>query len=138
MHFQPSKLLDMTIRQFVTAVQGLNQDFKYFPDAGDDPFLPEDELADIAEAGCPNVWQCQELNQGFDATEHSLTELMEFFECLETTEKIYGTQNSQQDKKSNKDKADANQCEHWTQWGAQVPAKSKNGCHQVQDGCQIK
>ena len=107
MHRQLRKPEDTTVRQYMTAIQEMNQDFKYFPDAGDNPFLPEDELADIVEAGCPNTWQHQELIQGFDAMEHSLTELMEFFECLETAEKIYGNQNSQQNKKSNKDKADA-------------------------------
>ena len=111
----------------MTAIQEMNQDFRYFPDAGQNPSLPEDKLADIVEAGCPNVWQCQELIQGFDATEHSLTELMEFFECPETTEKICGIQNSQQDKKSNKDKADADSRDRGKNQGAQVPAKFQKG-----------
>ena len=112
----------------MTAVQEMNQDFKCFPDAGEDPSLPEDELADIVEAGCPNVWQRQELIQGFDPTEHSLTELMEFFERLETAEKICGTSNSQQDKKSNKDEADADSRDRGKNQGVQVPAKSQKGC----------
>ena len=118
----------MTTRQFVTAIQDMNQDFKYFPDAGDNPFLPEDELADIVEAGCPNTWQCQELVQGFDATEHSLTELMEFFECLETAEQLYDGNSQQNKKSSNKDRAEANQHECGTEQGVQVPAKSQKGC----------
>ena len=68
MCWQLRKPEDTTVRQYVTAIQEMNQDFKYFPDAGDNPFLPEDELADIVEAGCPNTWQHQELIQGFDAT----------------------------------------------------------------------
>ena len=88
MHQQLCEPSDMSIRQYVTAIQEMNQDFKHFPDAGNDPFLPEDELTDIVEAGCPNTWQHQELVQGFDAMEHSLTELMEFFECPETAEQL--------------------------------------------------
>ena len=88
MHHRLCKPLDMTIGQFMTAIQDMNQDFKYFPDAGDDPSLAEDELADIVEVGCPNTWQHHELIQGFDAMEHSLTKLMEFFECLETAEQL--------------------------------------------------
>ena len=128
MHWQLCKPGDMSIRQYMTGIQEMNQDFKYFPDAGNNPFLPEYELTDIIEVGCPNTWQHQELVQGIDAMEHSLTELMEFFECLETAEKIYGIPNSQQDKKS-KDKADADLQDRENKSGAQVPAKSQKGCH---------
>ena len=53
---------------------------------------------------------------------------MEFFERLETAEKIYGGLNSQWDKKS-KDKADADSQDRENKEGAQVPAKSQKGCH---------
>ena len=97
----------MTVRQFMTAIQDMNQDFKHFPDAGQNPSLPEDELADIVEAGCPNTWQHEELVQGFDATKHSLTTLMEFFKHPETAEQLCGTE-PQSKQSSNKDRAEAN------------------------------
>ena len=97
----------MTVEWLVTAIQDLNQDFTCFPDAGEHPSLPEDELADIVEAGCPNTWQCEELIQGFDTAEHASTELMEFFECLETAEWLHGNE-PQSKKSSGKDRADAN------------------------------
>ena len=118
----------MTIRQFVTAIQDTNQDFKCFPDAGDDPSLAEDEPADMVEAGCPNMWQHQELIQGFDAMEHSLTKLMEFFKCLETAEQLCDGNSQQNKKSSDKDRAEANQHKCGDEQGVQVPAKSQKGC----------
>ena len=132
---QLHKPKDMTVRQYVTAIQEMNQDFKYFPDAGDNPFLPEDEMADVVEAGCPTVWQREELIQGFDAMEHSLTELMEFFECPESAEQLCGG-NPNQTEKSNKDRADANSHKRGRNQGAQVPAKSQRGCQNHSSKCK--
>ena len=128
MRRQLRKPLEMTVRQFVTAIQDLNQDFKYFPDAKDDPSLPEDELADIIEGGCPNSWQREELIQGFDVTEHSITELMEFFERLETAERLYGNgPPKKSNKPNNRDRAEANRPDGGNNTGAQLPAKSQRG-----------
>jgi len=53
----------MMIWQFVTALEDMDADLHYFPNANDDEHLPADELIDIIEYGSPNTWQRQLLIQ---------------------------------------------------------------------------
>ena len=89
MHRSCRKPHDMTVWQFITALQDMDTDLHYFPGATADEHLPEDKMMDIAEYGSPNSWQHQLLIQGLDVMEHTLQELVKFFERLETTEDIF-------------------------------------------------
>jgi hypothetical protein len=80
---------DLSIRQYVTTIVDMNEDFILFPDGVAGSKMPDDEIADIVESSCPNTWQRQMLIQGFDVTDHTLSELVDFLERLETAEDIY-------------------------------------------------
>ena len=64
-----------------------------------DKFLPfgarqhplEDEILELGESSLPKEWQKELIIQGFDSATQVLTELVEFFECLETAEEIFQT-----------------------------------------------
>ena len=45
-------------------------------------------MIDIVEHSIPNSWHKEMMVQGFDPVEHSLQELQEFCEWLETTEEM--------------------------------------------------
>ena len=62
------------------ALLDMNADLHYFPGAAADEHLPNNEMIDIVEYGSPNMWQCQLLIQGFDMMDHTLQELVKFFE----------------------------------------------------------
>ena len=73
----------------VTLLCESNHDLRFFPDGNENSSLAEDELCEIVEWIIPNTWQRQLLIQGFDVTSHTLTELVEKLEQLETAESIY-------------------------------------------------
>lgn len=79
----------MNEREYVAETLAAVSDLKYYPDWQAAQTLAEDELVDIVDCGNPAGWQEQMLLQGFDISEHTLTELLEFCERLETAEVIY-------------------------------------------------
>ena len=90
MRRQMRKPYNMKIRTYVARVREMNDDFPLYPPFDKDASLPDDELADIIEAGIPNSWQKAMLLHNFDVADKSTDELVEFCERLETAEEIYG------------------------------------------------
>jgi hypothetical protein len=81
---------DKTIREFVARVHEINAWFTTYPVTDGDVNLPqgltEDELLDLLENGIPSTWKKEMLKQGFDITEKSIQEFIEFCERLEICE----------------------------------------------------
>ena len=86
---QLRKPKEFTMRQTVTPLRESNHDLRFFPNGNENSSLAEEELCEIVEWIIPNTWQRQLLIQGFDITTHTLTELVEKLEQLETAESIY-------------------------------------------------
>mgnify|MGYP007134103953 CR=1 FL=1 len=125
---QLRKPCDSTIRQFVMSLSDANQDLCLYPGATEDTPLPEDELCELVEWASPNVWQWQTLIQGFDTTEHSLTEFVEFLERLETAEEIYDSNYQKKGQSANASQKGSNKSE------TQRSAKSQRGQQNNQKG----
>jgi hypothetical protein len=81
---------DKTIREFVARVREINSWFSTYPVLDGEVNMPqglnEDEILDLLENGIPNSWKKEMLKQGFDITEKSIQEFVEFCERLEICE----------------------------------------------------
>jgi hypothetical protein len=81
---------DKTIREYVARVREINAWFPTYPiingDVNQAVGLNEDELLDLLENGIPSSWRKEMLKQGFDITEKSIQEFVEFCERLEICE----------------------------------------------------
>jgi hypothetical protein len=77
----------MTIRQFVNAVTRMNNDeLPYLPPFEANQSLPEDDIIEIVLHACPNSWIQEMDRQDFDSDRHTLVELLQFLEHIESLE----------------------------------------------------
>jgi hypothetical protein len=78
---------DMTIRQFVNAVTRMNNnELPHLPPFEANQKLPEDDIVEIVLHACPNSWIQEMDRQDFDADHHTLQELLQFLERIESLE----------------------------------------------------
>jgi hypothetical protein len=78
---------DMTIRQFVNAVTCMNNnELPYLPPFEANQSLPEDDVIEIVLHACPNSWIQEMDRQDFDSDCHTLIELLQFLERIESLE----------------------------------------------------
>ena len=75
-----------TIRRFIARVQEINNKLDKFPPFEGDQKLAEAELIEIAKYGAPLNWQNELSRQNFEASEHTLQDVIEFFERLAVAE----------------------------------------------------
>jgi hypothetical protein len=97
---------DTRAREHVARVVEINALLTEFPDPQVGvaaTSLPDDELLDLLEYGCPNSWQKAMMIQDFDPVEHTISEFTQFCERLENTEDRTPTQKS-----TNKPKHESN------------------------------
>ena len=91
----------MRTRVYSARLIKINSYFTYFPPkgtSGNSPKkLPQDELVDIMEFGCPVTWQKQMVLQDFDVTASSIPEFVAFCERLERA-KRYSLSEEKKDK----------------------------------------
>ena len=80
------KPFSMTIREFINRLVEINEYLTYFPPFNQENKLPVEELMDIAEFAVPSQWQKAMVLHGFDPTEHTPSEFVEFGERLEYAE----------------------------------------------------
>ena len=97
----------MTTREFNARLQELNAYLDEFPPfGGNAQRLADDDLSEVLEFAIPNSWQRTMVLQGFNASERSTTDIVEFCERLEFTETLSGDINPgkifQADSKSSK------------------------------------
>ena len=105
----------ISIRDYVVRLRELNEQLKSFPPFGVEAIqkLPDDELVEIIEHGIPKSWINDMTKQGFDPVEHTLQELSDFCERLETAEAmnpqsaINNAHNNRKRKRGARPKADA-------------------------------
>ena len=84
-----------TIREFYVRVLEINNRCDSFPPFGQNQKMATDEIKEIVEFAAPQSWQKELLRQGVDVTKKSIEELVDFFERLEISEKIYGSANGE-------------------------------------------
>ena len=91
----------MKIREFVERITEMNEHLMHFPPANKTNKLPPDEILEIVEFAAPNNWQRELHVQGLDflSEHHTLHDLVEFFERLETAEEIYDGASPNPDRK---------------------------------------
>ena len=79
---------DWTVREFVTHVQEINAYLIFFRTETQDAAaaLPEDELVEALYHAMPNSWRNTMVLQGFNYVNHTVIELLQFCERLETLE----------------------------------------------------
>ena len=97
---------DTTIRKFNSRLQELNAYLEQFPLFGNNQKLDDDDLLEVLEFSIPNKWQSQMVLQGFNPSERTITELVEFCERLEFIEQMTpnGSSNGQNGNDHNKGK----------------------------------
>ena len=104
---------DLSTREFHSRVQELNSYLSQFPPFNAGQLLDDDNIMEILEFGIPATWQKHMIYQGFNASEHTATEFVEFCERLEFTEQMTDTvsgKSSQADPKGS-NKANRKRCE---------------------------
>lgn len=109
------KPVDMTIRNYYQQIFRVNtEELTRLPPYADNQNFSEDELIDIVLFGTPRVWQVEMERQGFDPLEHTLAEIVDFMERIESTEeltsngKVASGKKTSKDSKSNATKTDGN------------------------------
>ena len=75
----------VTTRAYKTRLEEMRMKLKYFPGYTDN-VLTNDDVQDILEHAVPNSWRQEMTRQGFNPTEHTANEFVEFCERLEATE----------------------------------------------------
>ena len=80
----------MKTREFNTRLQEMNAYLSEFPPFNDDQSLADDDLSEVLEFAVPPSWQRTMVLQGFNASERSATEIVNFCERLEFTESLSG------------------------------------------------
>ena len=73
-----------------------------FPPFGTWQRPPYNKILDLVEFSLPKEWQKELIIQGFDSVTQGLTELVEFFERLDTAEEIFQTQGDGNNKNQQK------------------------------------
>ena len=87
---------DMKVRTYVQHIWRINtEEIPYIPTAPDAANAPaplsEDEILDIVLHNTPNSWEKEMDRQRFDPVSHSLMEVVDFMEGIETAEDFNGT-----------------------------------------------
>ena len=79
---------DMTSRQHIALIQEMSENLTLYPGGDADSPFDEDELKDIVENTHPASWQWEMVRQDFDPIDHTLDEMMGFFERMESVEEM--------------------------------------------------
>lgn len=79
---------DIKTREFYSRVQEINAYLNQFPPFGQTQRLDDDDIIEILEYSVPASWQKDMVYQGFNPSEHTATEFIEFCERLEFTESM--------------------------------------------------
>ena len=77
-----------SVREFASRVQEMNQYLSVFPSETADPAtcLPEDELKEVLFHAMPGTCRQEMTNQGFNYPNHTVIDLIQFAERLESLE----------------------------------------------------
>ena len=103
------KPADMKVRTYYQHLARINlEDIPLLPPGGNAQRLAVDELQDIVLYGCPRSWQREMDRQGFDPLDHTLAEVVDFLEQIETSEDFDASATKQEGKKSGKKNASQN------------------------------
>ena len=76
------------IREYVSRLHELNSLLAKFPPCDENQRFSDQELSEILEHSLPTSWQRQMTVQGISSTQHSVLEIVEFCERLETLEEL--------------------------------------------------
>jgi hypothetical protein len=97
----------------VAHVREINAWFTTYPVLDGDVNMPqglsEDELLDLLKNGIPNSWKKEMLKQGFDITQKSIQEFVEFCERLEICEATNPTPQNNNNNRNNNNHPDKSQ-----------------------------
>ena len=77
---------DMPVREFMNRLTEINEYLPQFPPFEENHKLSVEEIMEIAEYATPNQWQKAMVLHGFDPSEHTPAEFVEFCERLEFAE----------------------------------------------------
>lgn len=81
---QMRKPFDMTVMEYFTAVQRINNDeIPFLPPMAVNQSLSNDEILEILHFGLPNSWKAEMVRQGFDYLDSDINSLLEFCQRLE-------------------------------------------------------
>ena len=86
------KIRNTKIWYWIYHIDELVEYLEECPPFGTRQRLPEDYILKVVEFSPPKEWQQKLIIQGFDSATQGLTELVEFYERLETAEEIFQTQ----------------------------------------------
>ena len=77
-----------SVREFSSRVQEINQYLPLFPSETEEPArcLPEDELKEVLFHAMPSTWRQEMTKQGFTYPNHTVIDLIQFAERLESLE----------------------------------------------------
>ena len=81
------KPYEMRMRVYSARVTEINAYLNYFPPFLANQQLPNDEILELLEFAIPTSWQREMTRQGYDPAAHSVQDLVQFCERLESTEK---------------------------------------------------
>lgn len=84
------KPVNVSTRAFNARLVEMNAYLPEFPPFGPQQQLADDDLSEILEFAVPNSWNRTMVLQGFNASEKTTTEIVEFCERLEFTESLPG------------------------------------------------
>ena len=99
------KPMDMKVRKYISHLLRINNDElpRLPPFEGNEQKFSTDEMLDIILFGTPKSWQKEMERQGFDPMEHSVSDVVEFMERIESTEDFDADKNTKSvAKKGNK------------------------------------
>jgi hypothetical protein len=82
------KPMTCKIREYVARLHELNAYLVRFPPFKENQPFSEEELAELLEHSLPTSWQRQMMIQGVSASHHSMQDIVEFCERIETLEDI--------------------------------------------------
>ena len=76
----------MTVREFTTRLNKINEYLSDFPRSNENNKLLMDKLMDIAKFSVPAMWQRTMIMHGFNPAYHMIQEFIEFCERIEFDE----------------------------------------------------
>ncbi len=115
----------LKIREVANDVAEMSEDFQYFPpEFSKSQILDDDEQADIVEGLSPSSWQNWLRLQGFDIADHSLDELVDMLERIETVEDIGTAVKSPPNETNSRPRAKVDAKRGYPNKGEYHPAKS--------------
>jgi hypothetical protein len=99
------KPAEMKVRIYLQHLLRINMsELENLPPFNVDQVLSTDELLDIILYGTPKSWQKEMERQGFDPMDHTLNEVVDFMERIESSEDFDTTKPNNQDKSKDKSK----------------------------------